>query len=74
GKVIRDSKRLHERRRGYRAQWLLKRLQEEFGSHGINRLGGERAILEQLAGENLSLFEQLEALRQRLLAEHQFPS
>ncbi len=73
GKVIRDSKRLHERRRGYTAQWLLKRLQEEFGSHGINRLGGERAILEQLAGENLSLFEQLQAPRQRLLAEHPFP-
>jgi len=73
GRVIRDSKRLHERRRGYAAQWLLKRLQEEFGGHGITRLGGERAILEQLAGDKLSLFEQLEALRQRLLAEHQFP-
>jgi putative protein kinase ArgK-like GTPase of G3E family len=71
GKIIRDSKRLHERRRGYAAQWLLKRLQEEFGGHGITRLGGERTILEQLAGDKLSLFEQLEALRQRLLAEHQ---
>jgi len=68
GKTLRDSKCLLERRRRYRAQWLLKRLQEEFGSHGIRRLGGEASVLEQLAVQNLSLFEQHEALRQRLLA------
>jgi len=67
GKVVRDSKRLHERRRGYRARWLLKRLQEEFGSHGVAQLGGEQAILERLATDQLSLFEQHQALRQRLL-------
>ncbi len=67
GKALRDSKCLHERRRQYRAQWLLKRLQEEFGSHGIKRLGGEPDLLRQLAEQNLSLFEQHEALRQRLL-------
>lgn len=70
GKVVRDSKRLHERRRGYRARWLLKRLQEEFGSHGVARLGGEQAILERLATDRLSLFEQHQALRQRLLGTH----
>jgi LAO/AO transport system kinase len=68
GKTLRDSKCLLERRRRYRAQWLLKRLQEEFGSHGIRQLGGEASVLEQLAVQNLSLFEQHEALRQRLLA------
>ncbi|MCB1694792.1 MAG: methylmalonyl Co-A mutase-associated GTPase MeaB [Pseudomonadales bacterium] len=67
-KVIIDSKRLHRRRRGYRAHWLVKRLQDEFGSHGLALLGGERAILEQLAAQqDLSLFEQQQALRQRLL-------
>ena len=44
-----------------------KRLQEEFGSHGIERLGGEQALLAQLALDDLSLFEQHQALRQRLL-------
>ena len=68
GKTLRDSKCLLERRRRYRAQWLLKRLQEEFGSHGIRLLGGEASVLEQLAAHNQSLFEQHEALRQRLLA------
>jgi LAO/AO transport system kinase len=67
GKVLRDSKRLHERRRHYRAQWLLKRLQEEFGSHGIGQLGGEQALLQRLTAANLSLFEQHQALRQQLL-------
>ena len=67
GKVLRDSKCLLERRRCYRDQWLLKRLQEEFGSHGIRQLGGETTVLKQLAVQNLSLFEQHEALRQELL-------
>jgi len=70
GKALVESKRLLERRRGYRAQWLLKRLQEEFGSHGIDQLGGEQAVLQQLAAQDLSLFEQHQALRQRLLATH----
>jgi len=65
--TLRESKCLLSRRRNYRAQWLLKRLQEEFGSHGIRQLGGEAALLEQLVEQNLSLFEQHEALRQRLL-------
>ncbi|MEE4146029.1 MAG: methylmalonyl Co-A mutase-associated GTPase MeaB [Halieaceae bacterium] len=67
GKTLRDSKCLLERRRCYRAQWLLKRLQEEFGSHGIRQLGGETRLMQQLAAQDLSLFEQHEALRQRLL-------
>ncbi|MCP5128595.1 MAG: methylmalonyl Co-A mutase-associated GTPase MeaB [Pseudomonadales bacterium] len=66
-KVLRDSKCLLQRRRQYRAQWLLKRLQEEFGSHGIGRLGGEQRVLERLATATLSLFEQHQALREHLL-------
>jgi hypothetical protein len=48
----------------------LKRLQEEFGSHGVAQLGGEQAILERLATDQLSLFEQHQALRRRLLGTH----
>ena len=35
------------RRQRYQAQWILKRLQDEFGSHGVARLGGEREQLLQ---------------------------
>lgn len=55
------------RRKRYRAQWILKRLQDEFGSHGIGQLGGEQAVLERLAQDNTSLFEGLQGLRQLLL-------
>jgi LAO/AO transport system kinase len=73
GKTLRDSQCLLQRRRRYRAQWLLKRLQEEFGSHGIRLLGGEAALLQKLATRNLSLFEQLETLRQQLLGAAMLP-
>lgn len=69
-KVLRDSKCLHRRRWGYQARWLLKRLQEEFGSRGLEQLGGEQALLRQLAADERSLFEQLDALRQRLAGSH----
>jgi LAO/AO transport system kinase len=57
---------LQARRQHYQAHWILKRLQEEFGSHGIARLGGEQTLLLQ-AAQRLSLFEQHETLRQKLL-------
>lgn len=65
-KMLLDSKRLHIRRREYQAHWLLKRLQDEFGTAGIARLGGEQSLLNQLAADTRSLFEQYEAMRQRL--------
>ena len=58
---------LQAHRQRYQAQWILKRLQDEFGSHGIARLGGESALLQQLTEQSLSLFEQHETLRQILL-------
>ena len=66
-KVLAKSGDLQLRRCRYQAQWILKRLQDEFGSHGIARLGGERALLQKLTEQNLSLFEQLENMRQNLL-------
>jgi LAO/AO transport system kinase len=56
---------LGPRRRRYQAQWILKRLQDEFGSFGIARLGGEQEIFSQLEAQNLALFEQYEQFRQR---------
>lgn len=58
---------LQQRRHHYQARWILKRLQEEFGSHGINRLGGEQEVLQLLVAGTQSLFEQFEAYRLRLL-------
>jgi LAO/AO transport system kinase len=53
------------RRRGYQAHWVLKRLQEEFGSAGIERLGGAQKLQEKLLERDDTLFEQYEAFRQR---------
>jgi LAO/AO transport system kinase len=58
---------LRERRRQYQASWIAKRLREEFGSHGIDRLGGDAALAEQLAASDGPLFEQYGTLRERLL-------
>jgi LAO/AO transport system kinase len=58
---------LDQRRQQYQAQWILKRLQEEFGSHGIRRLGGEPAVLQMLAERGQSLFTRHQAMRQLLL-------
>ena len=66
-KVLGVGDELKARRLRYQAQWILKGLQDEFGSHGIDQLGGEPALLQQLTEQNLSLFEQHETLRQILL-------
>ena len=54
------------RRHSYQAYWIHKRLQEEFGSYGIDQLGGEEALLAQLQVQDLDLLEYYEVLRQRL--------
>jgi GTPase len=61
-----SAKQLAERRRSYQSYWLHKRLQEEFGNVGIERLGGEKALLAQLQAQDMNLYEEYEALRQRL--------
>jgi LAO/AO transport system kinase len=57
---------LASRRRSYQVFWVHKRLQEEFGSHGIDQLGGEEALLAQLQEQDSDLLEYYEVLRQRL--------
>lgn len=66
-KILGAGDQLQAHRQRYQAHWILKRLQDEFGSHGIARLGGESALLQQLTQQSLSLFEQHETLRQILL-------
>lgn len=61
-----------ELRRGraqYQASWIAKRLREEFGSHGIQTLGGDVALAERLTAGDGSLFEQYETLRGELLRQ-----
>jgi len=40
--------KLDQRRRGYRAHWMLRQLAREFGTAGVGALGGEPAVLHQL--------------------------
>ncbi len=59
---------LAPRRRQYQAHWIVKRLLEEFGTHGLGLLGGEAAVIQQLATTPGSLLEQYDTLRQQLLS------
>jgi putative protein kinase ArgK-like GTPase of G3E family len=58
---------LQLQRRRYQAQWILKRLQEEFGTHGVGLLGGEKTFVHQVVTEHQPLLEQYQSFRQRLL-------
>lgn len=64
--ALRSHDELGPRRQGYQAQWLLKRLGEEFGSFGIRHLGGAQEISLQLQAQDKGPFEQYELLRQQL--------
>jgi len=55
-------------RRRFQAEWIIKRLAEEFGRFGIEALGGRSRLLSSLAEAPGSPFEQYDALRHRLLA------
>ena len=65
---------LQARRQGYQAQWILKRLQEEFGQQGIHRLGGEQAILRRLQEHDSTLFEQYETCRAQVFSFYKDPN
>lgn len=58
---------LQARRQQYQARWIIKRLLEEFGTHGLARLGGEETVLRELVTRKVSLLEQYQACRQRLV-------
>ncbi|MEJ2387281.1 MAG: methylmalonyl Co-A mutase-associated GTPase MeaB [Chromatiaceae bacterium] len=55
-------------RQRFQAEWIIKRLAEEFGRFGIETLGGRSKVLSSLVGAQGTPFEQYEALRHRLLA------
>ena len=63
--------RLAERRRLFQAEWIVKRLREDFGRFGITRLGGETELHRELTHRSGSPFDQYQALRDRLLANWQ---
>jgi LAO/AO transport system kinase len=52
----------------FQAEWIIKRLLEEFGRFGIETLGGRARLLSRLIEAQGSPFEQYDALRHRLLA------
>lgn len=56
------------RRHSYQATWITKRLREEFGSHGLQALGGEAALAQDLQQTTDSLFQQYDTVRQKILA------
>jgi LAO/AO transport system kinase len=54
-------------RKQFQAEWIIKRLREEFGRFGIESLGGESRLLEDLVELQGSPFEQYESLRNHFL-------
>ncbi|NQX88853.1 MAG: methylmalonyl Co-A mutase-associated GTPase MeaB [Halioglobus sp.] len=58
---------LAARRRECQAYWIVCRLREEFGEQGIERLGGHAKLTSELRSSQSSLFEQHDALRQRVM-------
>lgn len=60
-----DSARLHHRRTARQARFVLKRLREEFGSHGVALLGGSEAIEASLTRDNLPPLVRYGELRER---------
>jgi LAO/AO transport system kinase len=55
-------------RQRFQAEWIIKRLLEEFGRFGIETLGGQSRLLSSLVEAQGTPFEQYDALRHRLLA------
>jgi hypothetical protein len=54
-------------RQRFQAEWIIKRLLEEFGRFGIETLGGQSRLLSSLVEAQGPPFEQYHALRHRLL-------
>jgi putative protein kinase ArgK-like GTPase of G3E family len=62
--------RLDLERRNHQIYWIHKRLLEEFGSFGIELLGGEDALLAKLRVNKRNLLEDYEMLRLRLRSQY----
>jgi LAO/AO transport system kinase len=59
---------LGSRRRANQARWIVKRLREEFGTHGLARLGGAEAVVADLVGDPRPPLTRHPSLRQRALS------
>ncbi|MGF1613607.1 MAG: methylmalonyl Co-A mutase-associated GTPase MeaB [Gammaproteobacteria bacterium] len=59
---------LSRRRRTFQAQWIIKRLREDFGRLGIEALGGEQRLSEELTTQGGSPFTHYDRLRDKLVA------
>jgi LAO/AO transport system kinase len=64
---------LGDRRRRHQARWILKRLREEFGVHGIERLGGGDGLIKELLRERVPPLTRHEELRKRILSLYGSP-
>ena len=68
--LLRTQNLLATRRQQYQAEWILKQLREEFGSFGLQHLGGEQHIAGQLQTQQLGLIEQYQRLRQTFYSHY----
>jgi LAO/AO transport system kinase len=66
-----ECKLLSARRRRFQAEWIVKRLREEFGRFGIEKLGGEHHLFHVLTQRSGSPFDEYDSLRDGFLAHWQ---
>jgi len=57
-------------RQRYQAEWIFKRLRDEFGSFGVDRLGGEKQLRANLVTDDGPLYTQLESFREKIFKQH----
>lgn len=69
--LLTQTGQLAERRLDYQRHWVMKRVAQEFGNYGLERLGGEATLLDTLspqASEPLDLLSQYNTLREQLIS------
>jgi len=64
---------LGERRRRHHARWVVKRLREEFGAHGVDRLGGAERLVVELLRDGVPPLVRHDDLRRRVLSLYGTP-
>lgn len=60
--------RLADRRRRFQTEWIIRRLRDEFGRFGVEKLGGEDGLFRQLTQRSGSPFDQFDELREEFLS------
>lgn len=59
---------LRQRRQGYQAHWLLRRIEEQFGRAGVAQLGGDAVLLKEFENTPGNPLDQYHACVERLQA------